>query len=141
MATEPPTPPQPPPEPARRAAAPSWLDAEAGPVVRPFAVTRGRARPVTGNFDLVAFVLAEVPAAAELPPHLQPEHRDIIEVTQEPAAVADVASALDLPLGVVRVLLSELVQDGLVSMHESVTAVGRNDENVLKAVISGLRAL
>ena len=31
-----------------------WLDHEAGPVVRPYAMTGGRATPVAGGFDLVA---------------------------------------------------------------------------------------
>lgn len=141
MATEQPPPPQPPPEPARRAPQARWLDAEAGPVVRPFFVTRGRARPVTGDYDLVAFVVAEAPPTVELPEHFQPEHRDILALTQEPATVADIAAALRLPVGAVRVLLGDLAQDRLVSLHHSAAGGQHNDDNVLKAVISGLRAL
>lgn len=141
MATEQPPPQPPPPEPASHDESPQWMDAEAGPVVRPFAVTRGRARPATGNYDLVAFVAAEVAPTADLPQHFQPEHRHIIGITQEPAAVADIAAALHLPVGAVRVLLSDLVQEGLVSLHKAAAGAGYNDDNVLKAVISGLRAL
>ena len=42
-----------------------WLDQDAGPVVRPYAMTGGRVAPSGGEFDLVAFVVATVP---ELPP-------------------------------------------------------------------------
>ena len=42
-----------------------WLDSDAGPVVRPYAVTGGRARPVVGGFDLVAFVVNASGGAGE----------------------------------------------------------------------------
>ena len=35
-----------------------WLDAEAGPVVRPYALTQGRTRHTGESFDLVATVMA-----------------------------------------------------------------------------------
>jgi Protein of unknown function (DUF742) len=117
-----------------------WLDREAGPVVRPYAMTGGRVRPVSGGFDLVAFVVA-VPFDGPLPVHLQPEHRAILGLTQAPLSVAEVAAHLDLALGVVRVLLGDLLAERLISMHEPQAAAGLPDENVLKAVVNGLRAL
>jgi len=36
----------------------SWLDREAGPVVRPYAVTQGRVAPTGGEIDMMAFVVA-----------------------------------------------------------------------------------
>jgi hypothetical protein len=116
-----------------------WLDGDAGPVVRPYAMTGGRVPPVAGGFDLVAFVMAR-PYDGPLPVHLQPEHRAILDVARSPLSVAEIAAHLDLALGVVRVLLGDLLAERLIAMHEPDTA-GLPDENILKAVVNGLRAL
>jgi hypothetical protein len=117
-----------------------WLDRDAGPVVRPYAMTGGRVRPTAGGFDLVAFVVA-VPYDDPLPIDLHPEHRAILAITGTPLSVAEIAAHLDLALGVVRVLLGDLLAEGLIAMHEPDEAAGLPDENVLKAVVNGLRAL
>jgi uncharacterized protein DUF742 len=118
-----------------------WLDTEAGPVVRAYTVTGGRVRPRSGAFDLVAFVVAGPPERAAGRLHLQPEHRAILEVAQEPVSVAELASELDLALGVVRVLLGDLLAEGLVSAHEPKASTEIPDDDILKAVVNGLRAL
>jgi hypothetical protein len=118
-----------------------WLDTDAGPVVRAYAVTGGRVRPASGAFDLVAFVVAGPPERAAGRLHLQPEHRAILEIAQEPVSVAELASELDLALGVVRVLLGDLLAEGLVSMHEPKASTEMPDDDILKAVVNGLRAL
>ena len=116
-----------------------WLDSDAGPVVRPYAVTGGRARPSAGQFDLLAFVQAAADPALGL--FLQPEHRAILERTREPITVAELASHLDLAVGVVRVLLGDLLQQRLITMNEPDLGANKPDERVLKAVINGLRSL
>ncbi|GAA3300937.1 DUF742 domain-containing protein [Dactylosporangium vinaceum] len=119
-----------------------WMDVDAGPVVRPYAVTGGRAKPAAGAFDLVAFVVRRVGPGEQ---HLLPEQRAILARTSEPVSVAELASHLDLALGVVRVLLGDLLQQGLIEMHEPEydQSVGplRPDDRILKAVVNGLRAL
>jgi hypothetical protein len=117
-----------------------WFDGEAGPVVRPYAMTQGRVPAVAGEFDLVAFVVATV-ADVALEPHLQPEHHAIIAASWEPVSVAEIASRLDLAVGVIRVLLSDLRSAGLISLYEPPAASQPHDVNVLKAVVNGLRAL
>ena len=94
--------------------------------------------------DLVAFVVSRADGSAEL--HLQPEQRAILARTREPVSVAELASHLDLALGVVRVLLGDLLQQGLIEIHEpeydqSVVGPQRPDDRILKAVVNGLRAL
>ena len=117
-----------------------WLDSDAGPVVRPYAVTQGRVAPSGGEFDLVAFVVATM---AEVPPvaRLQPEHHAIIRACWEPVSVVELAARLDLSIGVVRVLLGDLRSAGLVSLYEPPAAEQPHDIDVLKAVVNGLRAL
>jgi hypothetical protein len=118
-----------------------WLDQDAGPVVRPYMMTGGRVRPAVGGFDLVAFVVAAVPSGDSRADQLQPEHRQVIRMSQEPISVAEVASYLDLPLGVVRVLLGDLLAADLIAMHEPSAAPSFPDDDILKAVVNGLRAL
>jgi DNA-binding IclR family transcriptional regulator len=71
---------------------------------------------------------------------LGPEHRRLLGLCRTPAAVADLASETDLPLGVVRVLLGDLRERGLVRV---VRAAGRStpEESVLRSVLDGLRTL
>ncbi|TDC77218.1 DUF742 domain-containing protein [Micromonospora sp. KC606] len=115
-----------------------WLDGAAGPVVRPYTLTGGRVRPAVDGFDLVAFVLAHGDPAGQ--PGLQPEHRRLVELARRPVTVADLAADLDLAVGVVRVLLGDLLARGLASVHEPPVAA-LPDNDILKAVVSGLRAL
>lgn len=117
-----------------------WYDHEAGPVVRPYTVTGGRARPVTGTLDLLSYVEALFAPDADVV-HLQPEHRSILDLTRTALSVAEIAAHLDLPVGVVRVLIGDLVQANLVSTFSSPTPVNPPDESILQAVIDGLRAL
>jgi hypothetical protein len=122
-----------------RRQAEDWLDLDAGPVVRPYQVTGGRVRPSSG-FDLIAFVVAAPLDRVDVTP-LQPEHRAIIEIAQQPVAVAELAARVDLALGVVRVLLSDLLTAGLVASYEPQPAAALPDDDILKAVVNGLRAL
>jgi hypothetical protein len=117
-----------------------WLDGEAGPVVRPYAVTQGRVPASGAGYDLVAFVVATLPSMPTAP-HLQPEHHAIVAAAWEPVSVAELASRLDLAVGVIRVLLGDLRSAGLISLYEPPAASQPHDVNVLKAVVNGLRAL
>ncbi|WP_424214866.1 DUF742 domain-containing protein [Streptomyces sp. BI20] len=125
---------------------PHWFDDEAGPVVRPYAMTRGRTRH-TGRdpMDLIALVVAE-PAAVDLDPRLEaalaPEHVDILDLClAAPLSVAELAADLDLPVGVIRVLVGDLVDEALVHVTRPVPPAELPDESVLREVIDGLRAL
>ncbi|MGX6602284.1 DUF742 domain-containing protein [Micromonosporaceae bacterium Da 78-11] len=126
--------------PAEQRVAHNWLDHDAGPVVRPYAMTQGRVAPSGGEFDLVAFVVATVPGLAP-GAHLQPEHHAMVAAAWEPISVVELASTLDLSIGVVRVLLGDLRSAGLISLYEPPAATQPHDVDVLKAVVNGLRAL
>ena len=127
-----------PPDPSRPPQ--SWLDDDAGPVVRPYAMTQGRVAPAGGEFDLMAFVVSAAPRT-EPGMGLQPEHHAIVGASWEPITVVELASTLGLSVGVVRVLLGDLRAAGLISMYEPPAASQSHDVDVLKAVVNGLRAL
>ena len=97
-----------------------WLDAEAGPVVRPYALTRGRTRHSGEAFDLVATVTATRMGVAD-PTALAPEHLSVLQLARAPTTVVDIASDVDLPLGVVRILLADLRELGLVAIRAPVS--------------------
>jgi Protein of unknown function (DUF742) len=121
-----------------------WLDAEAGPVVRPYALTQGRTRHTGDSFDLVAIVMA---TRAFFDPgfidnaSLAPEHISVLQLARTPTTVADIASDVDLPLGVVRIILADLRELGLVVITTPVVMAERVDKHTLREVLNGLRGL
>ncbi|WP_327088316.1 DUF742 domain-containing protein [Nonomuraea sp. NBC_01738] len=120
-----------------------WVDEEAGPVVRPYAVARGRTRSSSsGALDLLATVAATglpVPAQAEL----SAQHRRLLGQVSHgrSSPVAEVASDLSLPVGVVRVLLGDLIDHGLIRVRQPLAKASSPTENLLREVINGLKAL
>jgi hypothetical protein len=121
-----------------------WFDDEAGPVVRPYAMTRGRTTSaVQHRLDLIAVVVAEPEAGdPESDVTLAPEHVDIVELCRDtPQSVAELAAELDLPVGVVRVLIGDLVDAEFVRVSRPVPPAELPDESILRDVINGLRAL
>ncbi|MGW6919582.1 DUF742 domain-containing protein [Kitasatospora sp. NPDC054939] len=123
-----------------------WFDDDAGPVVRLYSMTRGRARPVDdGLFDLISLITAAEPApdAGAVPAHLlSPEHQAILTwCRREPLSVAELGSYTDLPVSVVRVLLGDLHDAELIVVTRPVPLAELPDERLLRDVINGLRAL
>jgi hypothetical protein len=153
-----------------------WFDDAAGPVVRPYAMTRGRTRSSSdgARLDLIALVIADCPEGAEDRPReywqgtapgqggahasvgrdaighadlladgsLAPEHIDIVtNCRRAPQSVAEIAAELDLPVGVVRVLIGDLIESDWVRVSRPVPPAELPDESILREVIDGLRAL
>ncbi|MEV0630646.1 DUF742 domain-containing protein [Nonomuraea wenchangensis] len=118
-----------------------WVDEEAGPVVRPYAVARGRTRPASSALDLLANVGATglpAPPGAEL----SAQHRRVIaSLSGQSRPVAELASEVGLPVGVIRVLLGDLLEYGLVAVRPQRDRASSPTESLLREVINGLRAL
>ncbi|MFI0822358.1 DUF742 domain-containing protein [Streptomyces sp. NPDC021098] len=121
-----------------------WFDDAAGPVVRPYAMTRGRTRSAAEDkLDLIAVVVADrAQPGTAADQTLSPEHIDIVELSRDtPLSVAELAAELDLPVGVVRVLIGDLLHAALVRVSRPVPPAELPDERILREVINGLRAL
>ncbi|MEV0323732.1 DUF742 domain-containing protein [Streptomyces sp. NPDC050658] len=130
---------------APRDAGSQWYDNEAGPLVRPYAMTGGRTRPGPSGvrFDLIALVTLDdnAPGPGD-DTALGPEHRALIELCRtETQSVAELAAGADLPVGVVRVLLGDLLEMSCVKVSRPVPPAQLPDEKILREVIDGLRAL
>ncbi len=88
-------------------------------------MTRGRtSHAAQHRLDLIAVVVTEAHADdPDADRTLSPEHVDIVELCRDaPQSVAELAAELDLPVGVVRVLIGDLVDDGTGPRHPSRTA-------------------
>jgi hypothetical protein len=117
-----------------------WLDADAGPVVRPYAMTGGRTAPTTGDFNLISLVTATRPvSSADV--GLAPEHVTIVELSRRPISVAEISAHLDLPVGIVRVLLGDLLDRALIMTNNPEPVANLTGDGLFEAVINGLQAL
>lgn len=126
-----------------------WIGAEAGPLVRPYAMTRGRTRPRGIRMDLVTILVVTGRPIAEHV-RLTPEQRRLLALCRLPTTTADLASEVNLPLGVVQVLLGDLYHHGLIQEQRPATGAGtgaggasaeRPDPQLLMRVLNDLRAL
>jgi hypothetical protein len=120
-----------------------WRRRESGPVVRPYAVTGGRTEAADGEaLDLIAVVVATgQPADAADRIRLTPEHRRILAMCENQVTVADLGADLGLPVGVIRVLLADLIAQGAVAVVPQRSAGERSDNDLLREILNGLRAL
>ncbi|MFI1291825.1 DUF742 domain-containing protein [Streptomyces sp. NPDC020792] len=105
-----------------------------------FVVTNGRSLPPDHAYERTTLVSAEDGAsAAGL--MLSPEASQVLEmVTDGFLSVAEVAGHTHLPLGIVRILLAELEEGGLVITRKPVPRAERVDREILSAVLDGLKA-
>lgn len=118
--------------------------AEETAIVRPYALTGGRTK---SNY---ALELETLVSTKELPSGALPEavagqldSLAIIEECRTPRSVAEIVSALRVPLGVARVLISDAADAGLVTVHKTLTGNDGAEAHLvlMERVLSGLRRL
>jgi hypothetical protein len=117
----------------------AWVDEAAGPLVRPYALTRGRTRPGDARLDVAAQVVTTRTATSL--DGLQPEHLRILELCQRPWSVAELAVYVGVPLIVAKVLVGDLVERGEVAVRPPIDPARAPDQKLLQAVLDGIRAL
>lgn len=83
-----------------------------GPFIRPFLVTAGRTRPVQPTLRVDALI-STLPDAGSA--RLTFEAKRVADLCRGPKSVAEVATAIGVPLGVARVLIADLVAAGLLA--------------------------
>ena len=115
-----------------------------GPLIRPYAITGGRteARADLAIEDLVATDVARWSAA---PDRLDAEHGSIARLCATATiSVAEIAARLHFPIGVTRILVGDLAEQGLVQVHRAQAGMGqdgRPDAGLLQRVLSGLYSI
>lgn len=127
--------------------------------VRPYSLTGGRTR--FGHVLLVETFVAALEAAPEraelaatsdatgagvtsaagAASRVMPEMRAIVELCGRMRTVAEISALLQIPLGVVRVLLSDLADQGKVRVYGTGHGIGHPDRALLERVLGGLRRL
>ena len=115
-----------------------WVDGDAGPVVRPYALTGGMTRPSGERIDLIDMVRAVRVVGMNL--RLTPEQARVLASCQSPVALVELAADLGLATGVVRILVSNMRERGLVTIHRA-RPTGVSDLTILRQVANGLRRL
>ncbi|GGK73903.1 hypothetical protein Sme01_33230 [Sphaerisporangium melleum] len=111
-----------------------------GPVVRPYALAKGRTPPPATVYDMLAHLEATGVPVHD-PGELGPEHHHLLALGHTPRPLVEVAADLDLPLGVIRLLLHDLVIRGLARVHPPDPAAQNPKVAILQEVIKGLQAL
>ena len=112
--------------------------------VRPYTITHGRTSSARGDLTLITVVVTVVTSDEQFDSRgLEPEHRYILERCRRPAALAEIAAGLDLPVAVAKILISDLIALGAVAARPpvAVAAGQRPDIRLLQAVRDGLRRL
>src|SRR5215475_8879896 len=117
----------------------AWLDSDAGPIVRSYVLTGGRTR-VHEDFELLTHIVT-TPAGSRRVDALPPEQREIVTHAMRPTSVADLASRVDRPVTVVRVILADLLDAGAIAIEPPTSLRRLPDDRVLGAVLDGLRSL
>ncbi|MCP2342120.1 DUF742 domain-containing protein [Actinomadura rupiterrae] len=116
-----------------------WFDDAAGPVVRPYTLTRGRTRTDGIDLDVVTLVVAIQPQVNAA--RVDDASARLLRVCEHPLSVAEAAAGVGLPLRVVKVLLADLIQQGLILRTLDQPAAAGPDITILREVLHGLRAL
>ncbi|MGW6509184.1 DUF742 domain-containing protein [Streptomyces niveus] len=122
--------------------------------VRPYSLTGGRTR--FGHVLLVETFVAALEAPEErkeltagdpgggvggAAARVMPEMRAIVELCRRMRTVAEISALLSMPLGVVRVLLSDLADQGKIRVYGTGHDSDHPDRALLERVLGGLRRL
>ncbi|WP_327425627.1 DUF742 domain-containing protein (plasmid) [Streptomyces sp. NBC_01527] len=108
-------------------------------LVRPYVVTDGRAMPSRNTFDLVTMVRVTSSAPSSL---LSPEKQTLLKLCRGGAlTLAEISAHLLLPVSVCKVLIADLVDEGLLSTRAPIPRAERPERDLVEEVLRGLRAL
>ena len=113
--------------------------ASPGRVVPVYAITGGRTRSSSAELPMESLVMVTERASWH---GLQAEYRAILEMADRPVSLVEIGSALQIPVGVARVLVSDLAGTGYVAVYEPEPTGddGRPNPVLLERLLEGLRA-
>jgi hypothetical protein len=100
--------------------------------VRPYQLTGGRTSGGRGDIPIEAFLspLIDGMGLVDL------QHQQVLDALTEPKAIAVISAELKLPVGVVRVLASDLIADGHAELGETAKA---DDVDIVRRLLDGIR--
>ena len=110
---------------------------ENGPRVVPvYAITGGRTRSRGPDLEFETLVTTTEHGIAS---RGRRSSRPASSTCRAPVSVVEVAARLQVPIGVARVLVSDLHADGMLTIHGSARYDGRPRTEVLERLLNGLR--
>ena len=117
----------------------SWYDDDAGPLVRPYTVTRGRTRSARWDLNLITLVVT----SAHENPAMDPEYTAIMRICEYPLSIAEISAKLGLPITVIKILVADLIEQRFLIFSSPPSPMNTEtpDMNILQAVLDGIRRL
>ncbi|GLU49729.1 DUF742 domain-containing protein [Nocardiopsis ansamitocini] len=114
------------------------IDATNSPV-RPYILTWGRQNCDVVRLDMISVVIAARSDVDEMA--LEPEQLAILTLCRRPLSVAEVSAHMDIPVAVVKVLISDLIGRGHVLARAPYTSQSPVGRDILQAVLDGIQRL
>ena len=114
-------------------------DDRSGLRVRPYAITGGRTRP-TADVQLET-IIVRTAAGESSAARAGMERGEILRLCSAPISVAEISAMVKVPLGVVRVLVGDMSEEGLLTFNRSHARGDRPSLRLLERVFDGLQAL
>lgn len=111
---------------------------ETGRLIRPYAMTGGRTGADGPEIHLESQVVS-TPKGLEQNSERRWEAARVIDLAEHPVALVEIAARLEIPIGVARVIVADLVADGAVTIH--VPDTGPSFTSLLERVLNGVRQL
>jgi hypothetical protein len=109
-----------------------------GRLIRPYAITGGRTGTDGPEIHLESQIQASADAAASAA-NFRWETAKVIELVREPMALVEISARLEIPIGVTRVLVADLLEAGTVILHRPTTS--QPFTSLLEKVLDGVRNL
>jgi hypothetical protein len=112
---------------------------ETAGLVRPYVITNGRELLDDAEFSLITLVT--VSTGTTRTGHLDPEKQGLVDLCSGGyLSVAEIVGHTRLPVGVVKILLSDLTEGGYLMTRAPVPPAKQIDRNILEEVLNGLQA-
>ncbi|MGW1542045.1 DUF742 domain-containing protein [Streptomyces sp. NPDC002309] len=104
-----------------------------------FVIAKGRALPAAHEYEHTTLVTAQ-DGASVAARTLSPEAGTVMDLIADGfLSVAEVSGYTRLPLGIVRILLAQMSEDGLIFVRNPAPRAERVDRELLTAVLDGLK--
>ncbi len=114
-------------------------DAATDRLVRPYSLAGGRTSTTYSALDIATQVIQSRKFYDRA--GLEPEHDAIIELCEQPRAVAEVASAMDMPLLPAKILLEDLIDCGALEAGSRVQDTSPANLELMEKILKHLRQL
>ncbi|KUL49684.1 hypothetical protein ADL22_08285 [Streptomyces sp. NRRL F-4489] len=112
---------------------------EAAELVRPYVITNGRDLVEDSAFSLLTLVTVAQDPPRTMP--LDPEKLRLLELCSGGfLSIAEIAGHTGLPVGVVKILVFDLTEEGHLYVRAPIPSAQHVDRQILEEVLNGLQA-